>query len=340
MPHDDQPELSQNTAKFIGLSNILDGIQDYAQGGSLEPNVSLSSARRIFSGRQRTRRTLSLDNARLLRISWQTELAARILENIPKEGIDPPDKEVVGTLIRVSAQTLPVQVYYAAFNLARCATSVAGNPCSTHAQVHKDYGNRARLAPGPWSVTLDGDPEDFTNCKLLPSILSSVPSFNPMERGRRPEEYLGLGLRMTRRWQIAYRRNEWLRDSRHRTRAGLPYKNLPSSARDQILDALRPTTLLDFVYELRRRTNYETADEYGSDADDVVVARFHDGMLYLLESCMLLYEADLVKLIGLAEFKRVSNAWRQSLGSITPWALQSFDRRMKAIFTAGQEAAL
>ena len=181
-----------------------------------------------------------------------------------------------------------------------------------------------------------GDPEDLSSCTFSPVISGDV-SFNPMERGHLPEEYLGLALRMTRRWQIEYRRGEWLRNPSHRTKRGALYKSLPSSGRQEILSGLRPTTLMDLVYELRRRSNYESNEEYGSDADDVAVARFHSGMLYLLDSCLLIYEAELARYIGIEAFRSVASEWRTSLGSISDWALSAFDGRILDIEAAAAE---
>jgi hypothetical protein len=326
----DNGPLTPDTAKFISISNLLAGIEDYAQGGDLDPNVNLESARVIFAGGARSSRALTPNGKRMLRISWHTELAARILDNVPNEEGIVPDRELLATLRRVSSQTLPGQVYYAIFNSARCLTLVTGSPCSTHAQVHRDFGNRTRGAPGPWGVTLKGDPNDTSSCVFTPAMSGDI-SFNPMERGHKPKEYLGLALRVTRRWQIEFRRIDWLKDSSHRTRRGQPYKVLPKHGRDQILDRLRPTTLLDLVYELRRRTNYESADEYGSDADDVSMARFHSGMLYLLDSCLLIYEAELARYIGTTTYLDTAREWRSSLGRINDRALRVFDLRLQVI---------
>ena len=326
--------LDANTAKFISISNIVDGIQDFAQGGSLDPNVNLASARHILSRVSTSRRALNPSSQRLLRICWHTELAAQILSNLPTASGSAPDPELLATLRRVSSQTLPVQVYYAIFNAARCLTETLGSPCSTHAQVQRDFVNRTRSLAGPWAVTHSGDPEVVSTCTFSRNIAPGFTPFNPMEQGREPGEYLALGLRMTRRWQIESKRAEWLKNSAHRTGRGKPYKVLPSHGRSEILASLRPTTVLDLVYELRRRTNYESADEYGSHADDLAVARFHGGMLHLLDSGLLVYESELVRAIGIDSFIATSTAWRNSLGRINDWALRAFDRRTSTISTA------
>jgi hypothetical protein len=164
--------LSESKAKFVVISNVLGGIRDYDCGGWLEPDPHEDVVMALM---QRFRklsppRYLTDDVGRLLRIAWQTELAARVS--------DAYDDDM---LRRVAAQTLPFQAYYAVFNAARAMTTVAGTTCGTHQAVHRDFqSQRARYAYRSWGVTLAGDPDSLTDCIFEPQI--TVPySFNPME---------------------------------------------------------------------------------------------------------------------------------------------------------------
>lgn len=60
---------------------------------------------------------------------------------------------------------------------------------------------------------------------------------------------------------------------------------------------------MDFLYELRRRANYEGVDEYGSDAEIANVERFHRGLLHIADMGMLHYEAMLVQYVGLEAYE-------------------------------------
>lgn len=126
----------------------------------------------------------------------------------------------------------------------------------------------ADRAAGPWRLTLSGDPRSASTCSLEPAVCDVV-GFNLMESGHEAAEYVAAGLRMTRRWKLEAARDEWLKRSRKKD--GSRYSNLPAAGRTEILRALRRTTLMDFLYEIRRRTNYESVDEYGSDATDAEV---------------------------------------------------------------------
>jgi hypothetical protein len=279
--------LNESTAKFVVISNVLGGIRDFDCGGWLAPEAHGDAALAVMKHGKilPALRPLDRNVGRLLRIAWQTELAARVT--------DAYDDDM---LRRVAAQTLPVQSYYAVFNAARAMTSVAGAACNTHQAVHRDFqSQRARRAYRSWGVTLDGDPDSLTDCVLSPQI--EVPySFNPMELSHNPEQYVCAALRMTRRWKITLQRDDWLR--KNKTSTGTQRKRLPAGVRAKIVTGLRPTTLMDFLYELRRRSNYEGVDEYGSDAEDANVARFHRGLLHIADMGLLHYEAMLIQYVG------------------------------------------
>jgi hypothetical protein len=97
---------------------------------------------------------------------------------------------------------------------------------------------------------------------------------------------------------------------------------------------LRATTLMDFLYELRRRTNYEGVDEYGSDADDRIVERFHRGMLHMTDMGMLLYETMLAQYVGLLAYEAEVNGWAASAAKVGSWATNAVKTRAQAIRSA------
>ncbi len=215
---DSELPLNESTAKFVVISNVLGGIRDYDCGGWLEPEAHEDAALAVMKHGKTLPALRPLDRnvGRLLRIAWQTELAARVT--------DAYDDDI---LRRVAAQTLPVQSYYAVFNAARAMTTAAGATCNTHQAVHRDFqSQRARRAYRSWGVTLEGDPDSLTDCVLSPQI--AVPySFNPMELSHGPEQYVCAALRMTRRWKIALQRDDWLRKNKTSTgtlRRGCPVK--------------------------------------------------------------------------------------------------------------------
>lgn len=318
------PALDPATAKFISISNVLGGIQRFDRGSfttrDMRPKIASALAGTRKPG---PFRALTRPNARQLRIAWQTELAARVSDQIDDD-----------MLRRVSAQTLPVHAYYAVFNAARAATSARGTACATHQAVHRDFqSQRVRNGQRSWGVALTGDPEDPTRCVIEPAIC--VPAgFNAMELSRAPSEYVFSALRMTRRWKVDSARADWLKTAK--TAKGLPRKQLPASERAKLVSALRPTTIFDFLYELRVRTNYQGVEEYGSDADDFIVGQFHAGLLHLLDIGLLHYETDLAVTIGLRAYEAEVDGWTQSTATVGTWARVCVERRLSAIRAAIQ----
>jgi hypothetical protein len=83
---------------------------------------------------------------------------------------------------------------------------------------------------------------------------------------------------------------EWLKARDNRKADGTMRKRLPKGEAERIANRIRPTSLPDFVYELRRRANYESTDEYGAEVTDADIPRLHDGMELLLDTGMLVVE--------------------------------------------------
>lgn len=135
------PPLTGGTAKFIAIANLLHGIRQYAAEAAGPGTSVIEVEAAHIAGRpvKGPRRSLSGEASRLLRIAWQTELAARV-----GDAFDDP------TLRRAVAQTLPMQAYYAVFNAARTLSIVGGSPTDTHSKVHNDFeSQRVRRAAGP-----------------------------------------------------------------------------------------------------------------------------------------------------------------------------------------------
>jgi hypothetical protein len=158
-----------------------------------------------------------------------------------------------------------------------------------------------------------------------------VVGFNLLESGHEAVEYVAAGLRMTRRWKVETVREEWLKAKRNRKKDGRRYTNLPASGRAEILCGLRRTTLMDFLYEMRRRTNYESVDEYGSDATDSEVRRFHSGLLYLTKSGLLLYETQIAQYAGTKALADAAAEWSRSVRRVGKWATEAIGERLDAI---------
>ena len=186
----------------------------------------------------------------------------------------------------------------------------------------------------PWCATLAGDPEDLRTCQLTPSGLFVPFAVDPMKRSHEPAAYLFAALRTTRRWKLRQQRVSWLADAANRKKDGGLRKRLPAGEAARIATRLRPTTLLDFVYELRRSANYDTADEYGAEVNDSDIARFQVGMEHLLDTGMLVIETQLAALAGVKALEQQAQAWSKTAKRVGSWAEEPLERRLAAVDSA------
>ena len=151
-------ELTEEMARFMSRANCLDAIRSYTLDEHGDPPHESIASEIVAILRTGERRSLSPTAAGLLRIAWQTELAARF-----GSAFEDP------ALIRISAQTLPVNSYYAVFNCRRALGLVLGSPLDQHRSMADEFAGRAQGLPVPWSITLAGDPEDIRLLQAQPS---------------------------------------------------------------------------------------------------------------------------------------------------------------------------
>lgn len=315
--------LDPDTARLVAKANCAHGIQLLTEEhypGGWGPGLVAWIRDNVTS----TPTQLSSEAAGLLRVAWQTELAARV-------------SQFTGSVevLRMGAHMLPVQAYYAVFNGLRALLAVAGNKSERHSQVQRTFSkNEARRMPMPWQATLTGDPEDVPSLRLAPSSFHpGTATTNPVYGSLPANEYLFSALRMARKWQFERARADVLRNAK--TKAGKPRKNLNSALRQQALDRLWPTTLLDFLYGLRVRSNYMQADEYASDASDWNFQDFHSGILHLVDSALLAIESHIAVRVGTAAYEAEVRAWSTAVARAGAWAREPVESRCSAIQAYG-----
>lgn len=324
--------LSGDAARFLVIGRCADGIRRFAA-------ERYGDQRRLFAGMAaalavatlpRSRRPLTASAARLLRVAWQHELAARLGDAFDD-----------ATMRRAMAHNLPVNAYYALFSALRALDQVRGAPDRPHTGTHREFArNGLAVLPLPWSASLTGDPERPDRCQLHPPGWFTPCTVSPIRADQPPAAYLFSALKMTRKWKLEQARQDWLRDPRRNRRPnGQPYRILPQAARQQLVAAQWPTTLLDFVYELRRRADYEHVDEYLAATSDAEIERFHDGMLFLADSGMLLIEAQLAAYTGTDALHATAADWALSTaGTLGAWAAAPVRSRIEVIAAHGSGA--
>ena len=272
----------------------------YPHAGGLLPGVA--DAVRRGSWRTRTpagRRLLPTRAQQFLRNGWATE----VLLNSPRV-IGGPD------IIGFANHWASVQGYYAVFEAFNALALVVGTRLTTHEKMLRwaadQVGHPASPFVVPWTTRVAGPPgawtyEGFGTVRPVPisNLTSPTAATAP--------HLVALALRTTRKRQIAEHHGQWLKLLP--TAAKTPRKRLPRAERDARCAKLRATTLIDLLYRLRRRANYEEADAFLSGALSVADAMaFHESLTEVVAATLLTTEIYLAHLVGRPVLEACANA--------------------------------
>ena len=272
----------------------------YPHPGGLVPGVA--DAVRRGAWRTRTppgRRSLPPRAQQFLRNGWATE----VLLNSPRV-IGGPD------IIGFANHWASVQGYYAVFEALNALALVVGTRLRTHekmlAWAADQVGQAGSPFVVPWTTRVGGAPGAWTYegfGGVRPASISNLTSPTPMTA----PHLVGLALRTTRGRQIADHREQWLKLVP--TVAKTPRRRLPKAELNARSSKLRATTLIDLLYRLRRRANYEEADAFLSGALSVADAMaFHEALTEVVAATLVTTEIYLAHLVGRPALEACANA--------------------------------
>jgi hypothetical protein len=190
-----------------------------------------------------------LEIEKLLRNAWLTEV---------KLHIDGEDNEFT----TYSNHWAPVQLYYSAYlSLRAYFTANASQVPNEHTKnlkaINNDILNKSSLFPFPFhTMCLCGgaraDDSKFINMPQGVCInkISGLTKFDNVEF----YDSFALCLKTTRDKQIEKLCEDW----RHRNKK----KRVPALEKEKMVKNMGPTSLFNFLYRLRLRSNYEDADSF------------------------------------------------------------------------------
>ncbi len=258
---------------------------------------------------------------RSLTNAWATEAVLAVLhESVPDDALP------------ISAQWAVVQAYYVTYQATR-AVALATNSASelqSHTTVQRFFENhwtQGSMRLSPFCLRYSGA-EGLTNSPRLEG--TSVHNLGTVTRDN-CYEFVELALRTTfnhaldeelkseRRRKARAKRNGWEREEQARVARGHKPRKRPEFAASSRLskdetqrrrDALRPVTLIDFLYRLRIGANYVDASVYTEAAAVELGAWSFLNHLRLLVSVVLAAsEAQVRARIGEGEFDRLASGW-------------------------------
>lgn len=220
--------------------------------GEDRPELGVHTATKALPGvaSMKARRLPDVDAARMqnhLRIAWLREARIHALG----EQWDCQPELLPGT---------PTDAYYALYHGAQAYLAAGGcQPQRNHASILKALANvvvHRRVFPEPWSVTCGGLPMD--GCAEYEGLPVDAPA-DLCHNLAKPScdtawPSLCLALRTTRARQLDDAKAAWRRKSKRR--------RVSSAQSAEIADKLMPTTLFDFIWRLRVRTDYRDVDAF------------------------------------------------------------------------------
>jgi hypothetical protein len=278
---------SQNTQRYWAYANYIVSIsrlitQAYPVDSVLAGKITTSK------GFQKLSRKGEIDKehiAVLLRHSWFTEL---LLSETQKSE----------DLLLYANPWSMVQSYYAIYPGIRAYFLALNRPVkkthhTTLGTICSDLTSYKDRFPQPWRTVLADDPaEDAIKLVNGPASLT-LNLRNPLASlpGTDPWQFYGLLLRTTRSRQVKKSVNDW-----KQTHAR---KRIYKRERTQLIANLRPTTMFDFLYRMRTRSNYQDIDSFAfSDVTTADAVDLQQGICHVVYATLFVFETMIAKIGG------------------------------------------
>lgn len=239
---------------------------------------------------------------------------------------------VEDALVRLTNNWGVVQLYYVFYHAAQAlfvARTGQVRP-GTHSATQNDfvdYWTAREVDLAPWSLAADAD-----GYRNWPDDLPPDPKVHPWGActEKTAWDLAALALRTTRRDAIdealkrrrvekqRLARRAWQEDEKSRLASGkrprkepkFPRPNLNSDERARVAARVRAHGLIDYVYRLRVKTNYDDSMMFTegpqNEADSVVV---HSDLINLASTTLLVHEMHIRRVVGIDDFCRMIDRW-------------------------------
>jgi hypothetical protein len=276
---------------------------------------------------------------RLLINGWNTELLLGL------QGQLAPDEDEPG-LLALANQWAVVQAYYAIEKIVDAlAVAKGSSPPRSHDKTKTLFADQWAVRPcPPWNLRHDGTRLlGLADGAATPQVntLGTVTSDNCwgfievcLRTTRAP--IVQQRLREARDRKKSERRNAWIKAAGERSRKATseprwPLPHLTPAEKSQIVATTRPTNMLDYLYRLRIRSNYQDASMFTEGPSSRAEALdMHLNLGRLVSWTLLLHELWIRKYAGRQTFDRHVSEWLKN--DVAGHATRGLSRR-RAILT-------
>jgi len=215
--------------------------------------------------------------ARFLKNAWNTEFVLNI------NMVDDPE------LARINNQWLPIQTYYSVYSAGEAVSYLLdGNKAGSHRACLRKLNNfLVKLDIVPWNLMYKG-PIGKKSDQHLP--INIPPNINvPHNLARRGISSIQMVCKCLK--------------AEHKKRVNDEFKKV----KGRFKYAFDPgyTSLLNFLYRLRLKSNYEEIDVFLAQAPDNIIMEFGKNMASLSLKTLILFEIITMKKIGKTDFNSI-----------------------------------
>jgi hypothetical protein len=258
---------------------------------------------------------------RILENGWGTELLMALGGSIIEDD----------ELIRVSNNWSAVQCYYVAYHAVQALALAKGFPRpDSHPKTQKEFADfwchtSHELAPWtlsvhadgyhnvPNSVTINADIHSWASCDKTTSWSLACKALRTTR-----DDLVTDALRKRRETKRASNRRSWREEELLRTGQGrrlrkeprFPLPRLTENEKREVNTRTRPTTMIDYLYRVRIKTNYEDSAMFTDGPEDAQVSNeIRNHLCLLAGTTLFLHEVQIAALVGKDQFLEWARQW-------------------------------
>lgn len=234
-------------------------------------------------------------------------------------------------LLRLSNNWSIIQTYYILYHCTQALHVAKGQKCLTnHSSIQKTFHNlwaSRSIVLGPWSLAYsEAGPINVPDGVQLND---NVHNWNSCD-GDNAWNIAIKALRTTREREFPKKEKQKREDKRHkkkvewkteedqriasgkhfRQKPAFPLPRLTKNEKTEVHAGLRPYTLIDYLYRLRIKTNYDDSSMFTDGPDDNDSSwQVRDHLCKIAGGSLLLHELSVMKLIGRDKFLGWAKKW-------------------------------
>jgi hypothetical protein len=276
----------------------------------------------VLPQRDKTKADLAQVKASL-NMAWGTEAIIMMIGRIINED----------ELLRLSNNWVSIQVYYVFYHCTQALHVAKGHPRpESHPSTQNifcDFWAAKSICLPPWSLAYGS--KGVINSPYQINVDVSIHSWSSCE-GDNIWSLAAKALMTTRKYSFAERcreqralkkkhlKRDWeLQEAERLKKGNKPRKkptfqlpNLTTNEKEKIFNQLRPYTIIDYLYRLRLKTNYEDSNMFSDGPEDNISSyNVRAALCKIASGTLFLHELAIRNLVGRETFLKWVDEWNK-----------------------------